>query len=251
MRKALTLAAALLFAVSLQAADLTVDEILAKNAEAKGGLDKIRAINSLRFTGKLNAGGMELPFTMTKKRPEMMKIEFSLQGMTGAQAYDGTTGWMVMPFMGKKDPEAMTGDMLKEVKDEADFDGPFIDYSKKGNKVELLGKEDVEGTPAYKLKLTTKSGTESTVFIDAETFLEVKVAAKRKMQGQEIESETTFGNYKEVDGLLFPFSIEQKAKGAPAGQAFVIEKAEINPALDDASFKMPEKKAAAPEPVKQ
>ncbi len=250
MRKTLILAAALLFAVSSQAADLTVDDIIAKNAEAKGGLDKLRAITSVKFTGKMAFGPMEAPFVMTKKRPENMKVDFTIQGMTASQAYDGTTGWMVMPFLGKKDPEAMSGDDLKNAKEQADFDGPFIDYAKKGNKVELLGKEDVEGTPSYKIKLVTKEGTESIVYVDAESFLEFKIASKRSVQGQEVETETTIGNYQEVEGLLFPFSMESKAKGAPSGQVITIEKVELNLAVDDASFKMPEKKAA-PEAVKQ
>ena len=245
MRKTLTLAAALLFAFSLQAADLTVDEILAKNTEARGGLAKLQKVSSMRFNGKLSMGGMEAAFSMSKKRPEMVKMEFTIQGMTGVQAYDGTTGWMVMPFMGKKDPEAMTGDMLKEVKDQADFDGPFIDYAKKGNKVELLSKEKIEGTEAYKLKLTQKDGSETIVFIDAESFLEIRMESKKKMQGQEIEGETTLGNYQEVDGLLFPFSIENKAKGMPGGQVITIEKVELNPTITDDLFAMP-KKAEAP-----
>ena len=245
MRKTLTLAAALLFAFSLSAAELTVDEIVAKNTEARGGLEKLQKAKSMRFTGKLNVGGgMEAAFTMAKKRPEMVKMEFTIQGMTGIQAYDGKTGWMVMPFMGKKDPEAMSADMLKEFKDQADFDGAFVDYAKKGNKVELLGKADVEGTPAHKLKLTTKEGNETIVYIDAETFLEVKLEAKRKIQGQEVESETTLGNYQEVEGLVMPFSIEIKTKGAPAGQAITIEKAELNVEIDDAAFKMPAVAAA-------
>jgi outer membrane lipoprotein-sorting protein len=251
MRKTLTLAAALLCALSMQAAEPTVDEILAKNAEAKGGLDKLRAITSMKMTGKMSFGPIEAPFVMTKKRPENMKVDFTVQGITGTQAYDGTTGWMVMPFMGKKDPEAMSGDDLKAVKEQADFDGPFIDYAKKGNKVELLGKGDVEGTAAYKVKLVTKEGTESTVYLDAESFLEIKIESKRKVQGQDVESETVIGNYKEVDGLLFPFSIESKAKGMPGGQVITLDKIELNPALEDASFKMPEKKAAAAEATKQ
>ena len=240
MRKTLVLAAALLFAMSSFAADLTVDDILAKNAEARGGMEKLRAVKSLRFSGKMAMMGMEAPITLSQVRPDKMRMEFTLQGMTGVQAYDGTTGWMIMPFMGKKDAEAMSGDMLKEVKEQADIDGPFIDYAKKGHKVELLGKADVEGTPAYKVRLVTKDGTESTVYIDAETFLQVKTEAKRKMQGQEIESQTVFGNYQEVDGLLIPFSIEMSPKANPAQkQSITIEKAEINTALDDAIFKMP------------
>ena len=250
MRKPLSLAAALLFAFSLSAAEPTVDEILAKNAAARGGLEKLAAVKSMRLNGKLAVAGMEAPFTMTKKRPEMVRMEFTIQGMTGIQAFDGSTGWTVMPFMGKKDPEALPADMLKELKEQADFDGPFIDYAKKGNKVELLGKADVEGSPAYKLKLTTKDGSDTTVYVDAETFLEVKIEAKRTIQGQEIESETTLGNYQDVEGLLIPFSIDIKPKGVPAGQTITLDKVEVNPTLEDASFKMPAKPAAA-EAVKQ
>jgi outer membrane lipoprotein-sorting protein len=229
MRKVWILAAALLFAMSASAADLTVDQILEKNAEAKGGIDKLRAIKSIRMTGKMGlGGGMEAPITVTKKRPGSLRVEFTVQGLTGVQAYNGTTGWMVMPFMGKKDPEEMSADVLKDVKEQADFDGPFIDYAKKGYAVELLGKEDIEGTPAYKLKMT-KDGDETFVWIDADSFLDIKTSGKRKMQGQEIESETTIGNYQEFDGLLFPMQIEMKPKGAPAGQTITIEKVEINP----------------------
>ena len=245
MRKTLVLAAALLFAMTASAADLTVDEILAKNAEARGGLDKLKAVNSLRLNGKMAMMGIEAPITMMQSRPSMMRMEFTFQGMTGVQAYDGTSGWMVMPFMGKKDPEAMTGDMLKDVKEQADIDGPFIDYAAKGHKVELLGKADIEGTPAYKVKLVTKDGSESIVYFDAETFLQVKIDSKRKMQGQEIESETTLGNYQEVEGLLIPFSMEMKPKGGQGGQTITIEKVEINPTIDVATYKMPAAKPAA------
>jgi outer membrane lipoprotein-sorting protein len=251
MKRATILALAVLCALSVSAAEMTVDDILAKNTEAKGGIEKLRALKSARFSGKMSmGGGMEAPFTMTKSRPEKMRIEFTIQGMTGIQAYDGTTGWMVMPFLGKKEAEELPADMLKDVKEQADFDGPFIDYAKKGNKVELLGKEKIEGTDAYKVKLTTKDATETTVYIDADTFLEIKMEAKRKMQGQEIEGETILGNYKEVDGLLFPFSIENKAKGMPGGQTITIDKVELNPTVADDSFAMP-KKAAAPAEVKK
>jgi outer membrane lipoprotein-sorting protein len=249
MRKTLSLAAALLFAVSLQAAELTVDEILAKNAEAKGGMEKMLALKSVKMTGKMAFGPMEAPFVMTKKRPENMKVDFTIQGMTASQAYDGSTGWAVMPFLGKKDPEAMAGDDLTSAKEQADFDGPFVDYAKKGNKVELVGKADVEGTPVYQVKLTTKQGTESLVSIDAESFLEIRIDSRRKIQGQEVETQTTIGNYQEFEGLLFPLSIESKAKGAGAGQVITIEKIELNPTIDDAAFKMPAKPAA--EAVKQ
>ena len=250
-RTLFTLAAAMLLSLSAFGADLTVDEILAKNFEAKGGVEKLKAVKVKRFSGKMTIGpGMEAPITMTQKRPDMTRLDFTVQGMTGSQAYDGTTGWLVMPFLGKKEAEQMSADQLKEMKEQADFDGPTWDYKTKGHKVELLGKADVEGTPAYKLKLTTKDAAETIVYVDAETFLEVKMEGKRKMQGQEIEGETILGNYQEVGGLIFPFSIEMKQKGAPAGQTITITKAELNPTLPDEMFKMPAKKAEAAPPAK-
>lgn len=246
MRKTLILAAALLFAVPMLAADdLTVDQILAKNAEAKGGMDKLKALKAVRFSGKMTlGGGMEAPITMTKTRPEKMRLDFTVQGMTGTQAYDGTTGWMVMPFMGKKDAEPMTGDMLKDVKEQADFDGPFIDYAKKGYTIELLGMGEVEGTKAYKLKLS-RDGNDTVIYIDSDSFLDIKAESKRKVQGQEIEAETSYGNYQEFEGLLFPTQIEMKPKGAPAGQTITIDKVELNPTVADDIFTMPAKKVEA------
>ncbi|PYQ28666.1 MAG: hypothetical protein DMF56_15650 [Acidobacteria bacterium] len=248
-RSLFTLAVALLVSLSAFAADLTVDEIIAKNFDAMGGKDKLAAMKSVRFTGKMSMGPMEAPISMTKKRPEMMRLDFTIQGMTGTQAFDGTNGWVVMPFLGKKDPEAMNADQLKEAKEEADFDGPTWNYKDKGNKVELLGKADIEGTPAYKLKITTKAGTESTVYIDADSFLEVKSESKRTVQGQEVESETTLGNYQEFGGIMFPTSMEMKAKGAPGAQTITIEKVEINPAVADDTFKMPAAKKAEEKPA--
>ena len=242
-RTLITLAAALLLSASAFAADLTVDEILAKNLDARGGAEKWKGVQSYRLTGKMGVGGgMEVPFTMTKKRPEMLRIDFSFQGMNGIQAYDGKTAWAVMPFLGKKDPEEMSGDQLKGVKEQSVFDDQMWDYKGKGNTVELLGKADIEGTPAYKLKLLTKEGTESTVYVDTETFLTVKVESKLKVQGQEVEGESSIGNYQEFDGVIFPTSIESKAKGAPGGQTFTIEKVEINPTVADDVFRMPAKK---------
>jgi len=237
----LSLCAAALLAVSASAQ--TADELIEKNIKAKGGAEKLKAVQSIKITGKMKMGPVEAPITVTKKRPENIRVEFTFQGMTGIQAYDGTTGWLVMPFMGKKDPEQMSGDMLKGFKDEADFDGPMFDYKAKGNKVEYLGKEDVQGSPTYKLKVTTKDGIESNVYLDADTYLEIKSESKRKIQGQEVESETTLGNYKEIDGLFFPMSIESHAKGHEGAQSITIEKVELNPkTVDAAMFHMPEVK---------
>lgn len=227
----------------------TADELIEKNVKAHGG-DKMKAMKSLRMTGTMKMGPIEAPFTISKTRPENVRMEFTVQGMTGMQVYDGTTGWMVMPFMGKTDPEKMAGDQLDDIKEEADFDGPMVDYKAKGNKVESLGKVDVEGTPAYKLKVTLKNGNEHIIYLDADNYLEIKTEGKRKVQGQEAETETTLGNYKEVDGVLFPTQIESHVKGREGAQTITISKIEVNPAIDATSFAMPAAKKAE-EPKKQ
>ncbi|MFL6195611.1 MAG: outer membrane lipoprotein-sorting protein [Thermoanaerobaculia bacterium] len=231
----------------------TVDEIIGKHLEARGGKDKIKAVQATRLTGKMVMGqGMEAPFTLEQARPNKMRMEFTLQGMTGVQAYDGKTGWAVMPFMGKKDPEPMSADDVKQLEEQADMDGILVDYKDKGHQVESLGKVDVEGTPAYKLKVTQKNGDLTNIFIDAESWLEIKREGKAKMRGQEFETEVTFGDYKPVEGLVLPFSIEQKVKGAPGGMMMTVSKIEINPSVDAGRFAMPAvEKKADPAPPKQ
>jgi outer membrane lipoprotein-sorting protein len=228
----------------------TADEIIEKNIQARGGREKLKAVESVRMSGKMSMGqGMEAPFTLEMARPKKVRLEFTIQGMTGVQVYDGTTGWAVMPFMGKTDPEEVAGDDLKEMEDQADIDGALVDYKEKGHQVELLGKEDLEGTPAYKLKLTKKNGDVNTIYIDAESYLEMKIEGKRKVRGQDVEVESTPGDYKPVAGVMFPHTLENKAKGAPAGQTITIEKIEVNPTLGADEFAKP-KPAAAP-PKKQ
>jgi outer membrane lipoprotein-sorting protein len=218
----------------------SVDDVIAKNLAARGGKDQILAKKSVRMTGKMaGGGGQEFPFSLQWKRPNKMRLEFTFQGMTGIQAYDGTTGWMVMPFMGKKDPEEMSADDLKQVEDQADFDGELVNYKEKGHQVELVGKEPVEGTEAYKLKLTKKNGDVNYVYLDTESNLEFKREGKTKIRGQEVEFETAIGDYKEVAGLLLPHSIENKPKGAPHGQTLTIDKVEVDVDIPDTAFVMP------------
>lgn len=229
----------------------TADEIINKHLTARGGKDKIKAVQTARMTGKMNAQGMEAPITLELSRPNKMRMEFTIQGMTGIQAYDGKSGWSVMPFMGKTEPEAMSADDIKQAEDQADMDGLLVDYKEKGHQVEYVGKEDVEGTPAYKLKVTKKSGDVVNVYIDAESYMDIKESGKVKVRGQEIESQTTYGDFKTVDGLVFPFSIEQKPQGAPAGMVISISKVEVNPTVEASRFAMPAAKPAADKPMEE
>jgi hypothetical protein len=229
----------------------TADEVVEKYIQAKGGRDKIKTVKTLRFTAKMSMGqGMEAPVVMELVPPEhKVRMEFTIQGMTGIQAYDGTGGWQVMPFLGKTDPEPMTGDDLKEAKENADLlEGPLYNYKDKGNKVEYLGKGDLEGTPVQKLKLTQKEGDVTTIYLDADSYLELKNETTRTIRGQATDIETTFGNYKQVEGLTMPFNMETKMKGAPGPQVITIDKIEVNVPIAANRFDTPkvEKKKEAP-----
>ena len=224
----------------------TVDEILARHFEAQGGLDKLKALESRRISGTMMMGpGMEAPLVIEQKRPGKRRVEFTVQGMTGVQAFDGERAWALMPFMGKKDPEYASDEDSKNEREDADFDGPLMDYKTKGHTVELAGKEAVEGADAWKVKVTKKNGEVSHYFIDTETYLLVKQEGKMKRRDTEFDSETYFSDYKEVDGYMVPHVMEQGAKGMEQRQKISFSKVEINVKLDDSRFVMPAASTAA------
>ena len=246
MQRFVTSLAAVLGLASPLAAQ-TVDEIIAKNVQARGGMDKLKAVQSLRMTGKMTMGpGLEAPVVLELKRGNQMRMEFTFQGMTGVQAFDGKSGWALMPFGGRKDPEPMPPEAVKDAEEQADIDGPLVDYKAKGHTVEFLGKEPIEGSDAYKLKVTLKNGSVRTIWIDADANLEIKGEGKKTLRGSEVESETSLGDYKEVAGVMYPHSVEGGPKGVPQRQKIVIDKIEVNPTLDDSRFKMPEVKKEEP-----
>jgi hypothetical protein len=219
----------------------TVDELVAKNIEAKGGADALRALQSLRLTGKLliSQGQIEFRYMQTKKRPSEVRTEVTLQGMTALQAYDGTEGWRVSPFQGRKDPEKMSADDSKSLIEDAEIDGPLVDWKAKGNKVDYLGTEDVDGTLAHKLKVVRKNGDVSFVYLDPDHFLEIRVLTQRVEHGAQVEVETDLGDYEKIGGVFVPFSEESGSKGSSDKQKIVIEQGEPNVPVDDAVFRFP------------
>jgi outer membrane lipoprotein-sorting protein len=245
-RRHLILLTAFTLLVSAVASAQTADEIIKKNIEARGGLQKIKAIKSVKATGKLTVAGpgIELPITIQQKR-NAFRMDATFQGQAVIQAYDGETGWQINPFQGITEADKMAGDDLKDAQEQADLDGPLVDYKEKGHTVELMGKEDLEGTPAYKLKLTLKSGDVRYIYIDAANYLELKVTAKRRSPGGEQEIDIYPGNYKPVNGVLFPYSIEQKV-GGQTQTTIALDKIEVDAPIDDALFKMPAKAADKP-----
>src|SRR6267378_263869 len=219
----------------------TVDELVAKNIEAKGGATAVKSLQTLRSTGKLlvQQGQIELGYLQTKKQPDEVRTEASLQGMTQIEAYDGKDGWKVSPFFGRKDPERMSADDVKALVEDTEIDGPLADWKTKGSTIEYLGTEDVDGTPAHKLKVVRKNGDVSFVYLDPDHFLEIRVLTQRTRHGAYEEVETDLGDYEKVGGVFVPTSIEFGPKGAPDKQRTIIDKVEANVPVDDAIFHFP------------
>ena len=186
-----------------------------------------------------NEGQIEFAYTETKKRPGEIRTEFTLQGMTAVQAYDGKEGWKISPFRGRKDPEKMSTDDAKSLVEDAEIEGQLVDWEAKGSKVEYLGPEDVEGTLAHKLKVVRKNGDVSYVYLDPDYFLEIRILTQRIEQGAQVEVETDLGDYEKIDGVFFPFSLEFGPKGSSDKRKIIIEKAEANVPVDDTEFKFP------------
>lgn len=223
---------------------LSVDELIAKNAAARGGLDKVQAIKSLRLEGKMRYGGsLDLGYLQYMKAPDSLRSEATVQGLTQVQAWDGKEAWQISPFQGRKDPERLSADDAKALADDAYISGALIDAAAKGSKVEYLGTEDIDGTQAHKLKVTLKSGNIEYVYLDPDHFLEIRTVAQRKVRGAESESISDYGDYEQVNGVYFPFSIASHSKDGGGDVQITIEKAQANEPIDAALFAFPSKPA--------
>jgi hypothetical protein len=227
----------------------TVDELVAKNIEAKGGATALKSLQTLRSTGKLLAqqGQIEYGYAQTRKRPDQVRSEASLQGMTQIQAYDGKEGWRVSPFFGRKDPERMSADDVKALVEDTEMGGPLADWKAKGSTVDYLGTEDVDGTPAHKLKVVRKNGDVSFVYLDPDHFLEIRIVTQRVRHGAHEEVETDLGDYEKAGGVFVPTSIQVGPKGSPDKQMVVVDRVEANVPVDDTIFHFPGQ-ISVPEP---
>ncbi|MEP6685377.1 MAG: hypothetical protein ABJB22_01260 [Verrucomicrobiota bacterium] len=250
LRLAIFLVAGSLIAAAVNAQDSkqlsvggqpTVEELVARNIEAKGGAQALGAVKSIQLKGKLlvNQGQIEFTYVQTKKRPGAVRTETTLQGLTALQVYDGKEGWKVSPFNGRKDPEKMSADDAKSLIEDAEIDGPLVDWKAKGSTVEYLGIEDIEGTLAHKLKVTRKNGDVNYVYLDPDHFLEIRILTQRTEQGAEVEIETDLGDYEKINGVFFPFSIEAGPKNSSDKQKIILEKAGANVPVEDAVFHFP------------
>jgi hypothetical protein len=218
----------------------TADELIAKNIQARGGIEKIRAIKTLRMSGKFDGrGGFTAMVGQENERPDLIRQTFSLQGMTQVQAYDGTTGWQIQPFGGKKTPELMGEDDLRDLQLDADFDGPLVDYQEKGSTAEFLGHDVVDGDDALRLKITLKNGDIIYSYLDPDTFIEIRREIQQFIRGSMRERVVGYGSYKPVNGVMYPFSISQGSKSNPEEQTVTMLKIEANVQIDPADFALP------------
>lgn len=225
------LAGPALLVMSLPASAMTADELIAKNLEARGGVDKLRALQTLHATGKLRfGGGIEAKTEAYAVAPDKVRFEFSLQGLTAVNAWDGgEESWAIQPFRGRRDPQKISMEDSKGLILAADIAGPLVDWKAKGNKVEYLGTEDIDGTDAHKLRVTFKNGDSRVYFIDPDHFLEIRIEDHQFVRGQEQVGSTDLGEYALVDGVYFPFEQGQQH----------IESMEVNKPIDAKIFSFP------------
>jgi outer membrane lipoprotein-sorting protein len=249
MRKACGLMVAILFGAAALSAQ-TAEELVAKNLEAKGGVEKIKAIKSFKYTAKFQQGSFTAKFAEEAKAPDDLREMFTIQGMTQIQAYDGTSGWQISPFEGRRDPEMLGEDDLRDISEDADFYGPLVDYKEKGNTVEYLGHDTVDGDDVYRLKVTLKNGDIIYMYLDPDTYIEIRTERQQFIRGAVRETQTDLGSYKQVAGVYFPFSIASGPKSRPDQKATVtIDKMEANVDIPDSAFKMPSAPAAPAKPA--
>ncbi len=215
----------------------SLDDVLKKYVKATG-LETLANAKSFQIKAKINQMGMELPMEMKIKKPNKFRIEMEMQGQKMVQAYDGEKGWMIAPWV-SPDPQDMSGDQLKDALDQADMEGELYHYKEKGHTIEFVGKVNLDGKPAYKLKLTTKDGNKKTYFIDADTYLVTKVKAKISANGQTVDVTQNMSDFKTFDGITMAMKLESVS---PMGKAeIVMEDVKLNVDIDDAIFKKPVK----------
>jgi len=236
-----TAIAAAALAVALPAPGLaqTVDELVARNIEARGGAAAWRGVSALQLTGRMSVGhGTYVPYVLDQQRPRKMRFEFTLNGQTFVQTSDGQAGWTLEPFR-SRDPEPMSKDEVREAAPTADPYGLLFDYAARKHVIELLGEEKVRDRNTYKLKVTMPGPVVRWVYLDTETGLEVKVEAVRKLRGRDRRVETYYHDWKATDGLLMARRFEVRTEGAKKGQTLTVAEVRVNPKLDDSRFGKP------------
>jgi hypothetical protein len=221
----------------------TAEELVGKNIQAKGGIEKMEAAKTRLTTGKIRGGGGRrrsvAAFKQMNMRQNLVRDNVTLQGMTAVEAYDGSAGWQTQPFRGRKDPELMGEDNLRDLLLAADFDGPLVDYAAKGNTVEYLGHDFVDGDDALRLKVTLKNGDIVYYYLDPDTYLEIREEIQQFVRGSVRERVVDLGSYTPVAGVMYPFSISEGPRNNPGAQVTTIDMIEVNVPMQESDFAVP------------
>jgi outer membrane lipoprotein-sorting protein len=266
---------------------VSVGQIVEKHIAARGGVKAWHAVQTLSVSGKLDAGTgdsvtrsttmarqgvgasakraeraaaedaakgtaerqVQLPFRLEMKRPRKSRLEIDFAGKTAVQVYDGQNGWKLRPYLNRDDVEPFTAEETKSEETKADLEPPLVDYAAKGSQVALEGMEQVDGHDAYKLKLTLKSGDVQHIWVDAHSYLDVKVEGlPRRMDGKMRSVWIYQRDFKSIQGVMVPHLYETANEGSPRTHKMVIEAVEVNRNLDDARFAKPQVLVAATPP---
>lgn len=222
----------------------TADELVAKHVEALGGAAQIAALKSVQLEGELRVpGDLKLTYKEVRAREPKgpaTRVDVTLQGLTIVQAYDGASGWRINPLQGRKDAEKMSSDEARSLADSASIEGPLVGAKAEGAVVTYLGREEFDGTDAYKLKVAQKDGDEFVYLLDPDTMLAIKMTESRRIRGALQVSETELGDYEKVAGIYFPMSIETWSPDSPSQrQRLTIDKATANVEASPALFAEP------------
>jgi len=228
----------------------TVDDVVRRYLEARGGIVKLRSVQSLRLTGLMDLPGVSAPFVLELARPGRMRTEFTVEGQKGVRAWDGRTAWEQLPLPGER-PRPMSPEDAAEARAQADVDfSPLVDAAAKGYTIELIGRDRLPGGDTWKLVVRGNDIPPRTMHLDAKTHLVVQTVDRRDVDGRQVEFVTEVGDYRTVNGLVFPHRIDVGPKGSPERQRLVIQRIEVNPPLDVARFAMPGG-PPAPRPAKR
>lgn len=218
--------------------DDTVNDILTLYFQTIGQ-DKLFATNTYVTKGKIMQQQFEIPFTSYNKRPMDYRLEAEFQGMKIVTAFDGINGWAINPMMGSSDPQPMTAEQVEKTKLQADYDGIYYNYKEKGYDIQFIDKDFVDDIEVYVLQLTTPTDDIITSYIDTENNVLLKTSSTMMIQDVETKFDIFFSNYKYIDSILVPFSIETKVNGQTA-MNMIVDEIKYNVEIPDSMFAMPE-----------